>query len=244
MDHAGGWRIVGREKGRMKAGSKGYGVRRRTINCFLVACGLLLGWGALDTIMAADAPQKLLVLGDSLAAGYGLPADQGFTVKLGAALRAAGRDVAVVNAGVSGDTSAGGLARLDWSLADDPNFAIIELGANDGLRGLDPAAMAANLDAILTKLGDRHIPVLLAGMYAPRNLGSEYDNAFDRVFASLAEKHGVLLYPFFLDGVATDPALNQADGMHPSPAGVDVIVAKIMPYVTRLLDHQRPKSTG
>jgi acyl-CoA thioesterase-1 len=196
--------------------------------------------------LGADAaePQRLLVLGDSLTAGYGLPSEQGFTAKLGAALIAAGRDVTVVDGGVSGDTSAGGLARLDWSLADKPDFAIVELGANDGLRGLDPAAMESNLDAILTKLGERHIPVLLAGMYAPRNLGSDYDKQFDAVFPALAAKHGVLLYAFFLDGVATDPALNQGDGMHPNERGVDVIVAKIMPYVTRLLDGHGSASTG
>jgi acyl-CoA thioesterase I len=233
------------EMGRIKAGTKAYGVLVRTINGFLVAAGLvLLTGGVVIEARAAEPAKKLLVLGDSLAAGYGLPADQGFTTKLGAALRAVGRDVAVINAGVSGDTSAGGLARLDWSLGDRPDFVIVELGANDGLRGLDPAAMKANLDAILAKLGERQIPVLLAGMYAPRNLGSEYDTAFDGAFPALAEKHRALLYPFFLDGVATDPALNQNDGLHPNPAGVDVIVAKIMPYVTRLLDGVKPAKTG
>jgi acyl-CoA thioesterase-1 len=185
---------------------------------------------------AAGSVKTLLVFGDSLSAGYGLPADQGFIAKLGAALKSAGYDIAVVNGSVSGDTSAGGLARLDWSLGDKPDFALVELGANDALRGLDPKAMETNLDAILGKLAARKVPALLAGMYAPRNLGRDYDEAFDGAFPRLAAKHGVPLYPFFLDGVATDPALSQPDGLHPNVQGVDVIVAKIMPYVTRLLD--------
>jgi len=185
---------------------------------------------------AAGSAKTLLVFGDSLSAGYGLPADQGFIAKLGAALKSAGYDITVVNGSVSGDTSAGGLARLDWSLGDHPDFALVELGANDALRGLDPKAMETNLDAILGKLAARKVPALLAGMYAPRNLGRDYDEAFDGAFPRLAAKHGVPLYPFFLDGVATDPALSQPDGLHPNAQGVDVIVAKIMPYVTRLLD--------
>ena len=214
-----------------RAGTKAYGAALRPINAFLLALALLLGHAA-----SAGPAKKLLVLGDSLSAGYGLVADEGFIAKLGSALTSAGRDIVMVNGAVSGDTSAGGLARLDWSLGDNPDFALVELGANDALRGLDPKAMEANLDAILGKLGARHIPVLLIGMYAPRNLGRDYDEAFDGAFARLAAKHGVPLYPFFLDGVATDPALNQPDGLHPNAKGVDVIVAKIMPYVTRLID--------
>jgi acyl-CoA thioesterase-1 len=216
----------------VRTGTKAYGALARRINAFLLALALLVGQD-----VHAQAPAKtLLVFGDSLSAGYGLAAADGFVTKLGSALAAAGYRISLVNGSVSGDTSAGGLARVDWSLADNPDFVLVELGANDGLRGLDPQAMEANLDAILAKFGARHIPVLLAGMYAPRNLGRDYDQAFDGVFPRLAAKHGVPLYPFFLDGVATDPALNQPDGLHPNRGGVDVIVAKIMPYVTRLLD--------
>jgi acyl-CoA thioesterase I len=177
-----------------------------------------------------------LVLGDSLSAGYGLAADQSFPSRLQAALRAAGRNVHVINAGVSGDTSAGGLARLDWVLADKPQAVLVELGANDGLRGLDPVLTAANLDAIVAKLRAAAIPVLLAGMEAPPNLGAEYAAAFRNAYTRVAAKHRIDLYPFFLDGVAADPALNQQDGMHPNALGVDEIVGRILPRVNALLD--------
>ncbi len=176
------------------------------------------------------------MLGDSLTSGWGLAADDAFPAQLERALRAAGRrGVRVLAAGVAGDTSAGGLARLAWSLAGRPDAAIVELGANDGLRGLDPAATYRNLDAILTELAQRGIPVLLAGMYAPPNLGREYGEAFDGIYPRLAEKHGVRLYPFFLDGVAVEPELNQADGIHPNEKGVAVIVERILPYVMGVL---------
>ena len=141
----------------------------------------------------------------------------------------------MIAAGVAGDTSAGGRARLSWSLAESPDMAIVELGANDGLRGIDPAATYGNLDAILAELKRRGIPVLLAGMYAPPNLGREYGEAFDAIYPRLAMKHGVALYPFFLHGVAVEPGLNQPDGLHPNAAGVAVIVERIMPYVMRVL---------
>jgi acyl-CoA thioesterase-1 len=180
--------------------------------------------------------QTLLVLGDSLTAGYGLPKHQAFPVRLQEALKARGLDVAVVDGGVSGDTSAGGLARFDWVVgAAKPDVAIVELGANDGLRGLDPKAMADNLDRILAKLAQRKTRVLLAGMKAPPNFGREYAQDYEAVFPRLAEKHGALLYPFFLDGVAAQPALNQQDGIHPNAEGVNVIVARILPYVEKLL---------
>jgi acyl-CoA thioesterase-1 len=225
-----------------RGGSKAYGVIAATINAFLIA-GLALVASLLPAnTRAAEAPQRLLIYGDSLSAGFGLPADQGFTARLQAALDQAGYRVRVINGGQSGDTSAGGLARLDWSLGgtpgETPDFAILELGANDGLRALDPKAMAANLDAIIGKMKQRGIKVLLAGMYAPRNLGPDYYKTFDAVFPELAAKHAVPLFPFFLDGVAGDAALNQADGIHPNARGVDVIVAKIMPYLTRLLEAQ------
>lgn len=178
---------------------------------------------------------KLLAFGDSLTAGFGLPAQDGFAVRLEKALAASGQRVQVINAGVSGDTTSGGLARLDWALSGKPDAAILELGANDGLRGLDPAQMDANLDAMLAKFQARHIRVLLIGMLAPRNYGADYAKSFDAVFPKLAEKYHVPFYPFFLDGVATDPALNQADGLHPNAKGVDVIVERILPAVTKLV---------
>lgn len=180
--------------------------------------------------------RRLVVLGDSLAAGYGLPSEQAFPARLQNALSAAGYVIEVVNAGVSGDTTAGGLARLDWALGNpSPSFAIVELGANDALRGLDPAHAYDNLDRIITRLKLRSVKVLLAGMKAPRNLGRDYASAFDAIYPRLAAKHGVPIYDFFLDGVATDPGLNQRDGIHPNARGVEVIVERILPHVTRLL---------
>lgn len=185
------------------------------------------------------AETRILALGDSLTAGYGLPAEASFPAQLERALKARGHDVRVINAGVSGDTSAGGLARLDWALAESPQVAIVELGANDGLRGQDPALMRANLDAILSKLKAKGVRVLLTGMRAPPNLGPDYGRAYDSVFAELAKKHGVAFHPFFLDGVAGQPALNQRDGMHPTEKGVAVIVERIVPQVETLLEAPR-----
>lgn len=183
----------------------------------------------------ADAETRILGLGDSLMAGYGLPPGESFPDQLQRALAAEGIAAEVVNAGVSGDTTAGGRSRLDWALASEPHAVILELGANDGLRGLDPAETRRNLDAILTTLGERRLPVLLAGMLAPPNLGREYGAEFEAVFRELAEEHGTLFYPFFLDGVAGDTSLNQADGIHPTPEGVAVIVERIMPLVKQLI---------
>jgi acyl-CoA thioesterase-1 len=181
------------------------------------------------------APIKILALGDSLTAGYGLAEADGFCPQLEKALKAAGHDVQVIDGGVSGDTTADGLARLDWTLADNPDVVIVELGANDALRGLDPAQAKANLEAILTRLEKQGRVVLLAGMKAPRNLGPDYDQAFDAMYPELAARHRVALYPFFLEGVATDPALSQADGIHPNSAGVAVIVRRILPAVEKAL---------
>ena len=178
---------------------------------------------------------KLLAFGDSLVHGYGVPAGQTFPEQLEAALRARGYAVQVINGGNSGDTSAAGLARLDWALADQPQAVLLEFGANDGLRGLEPAATYANLDAILTRLGADGLTVLLIGMLAPRNLGSDYAAEFDAVFPRLAEKHDVAFYPFFLEGVAMEPALNQADGMHPNTQGIAVIVENILPAVEQVI---------
>ena len=189
-----------------------------------------------DPALAEAPPTRIAVLGDSLAAGYGVRAGDAFPAQLGAALRAEGLAVEVLGAGVSGDTTAGGRARLDWLLADDPDVVIVELGANDGLRGLDPQMTFANLDAVVARLKADGIKVLIAGMLAPPNLGREYGEAFNNIYPRLAEKHGVALYPFFLDGVAARPELNQTDGMHPNARGVAVIVERIVPYVKRLLD--------
>jgi acyl-CoA thioesterase-1 len=179
---------------------------------------------------------RILVLGDSLAAGYGLAQADGFQARMAAALKARGHDVALIDAAVSGDTTAGGRARLEWALADGADAALVELGANDGLRGLDPAAMEANLGAILDALAARHIPVLLTGMEAPPNMGAAYATAFRAVYARLGARPGIVFDPFFLAGVAGDPALNQADAIHPNPKGVTIEVERLAPVVERLLE--------
>ena len=178
---------------------------------------------------------NILAFGDSLTAGFGLPPDDAFPVKLEAALRAKGHDVRVINAGVSGDTSTAGRDRLDWVLTGDVNAVIVELGANDALRGIDPKGTEKALSDTLAALKTRHLPVLLAGMKAPRNLGPDYVERFDAIYPKLAQSYQVLYYPFFLDGVAAAPDLNQADGMHPSAKGVDIIVARILPKVEELI---------
>jgi acyl-CoA thioesterase-1 len=189
---------------------------------------------------ARAAPARLLVLGDSLSAGFGLAHADGFEVQLEAALRAQGHDVRIIDGAVSGDTTAGGLARLEWTLGDGADAAIIELGANDGLRGVDPAVTEKNLTTILDRLAAKHIPVLLTGMYAMPNLGADYAAAFRAVFDRLGKRPGVLYDPFFLDGVAQVPSLNQPDGMHPNPEGVKQIVARLLPLVDRLLAEVPP----
>lgn len=197
----------------------------------------LLPWAA--PAAATEAPVKLVVLGDSLSAGYGLPADQAFPAKLSKALATKGIAVAITNAGVSGDTASDGLARVDWSIPDGTEAVIVEFGANDALRGIDPMLTKSALDKILSKLADRHVAVLLAGMQAPRNMGPDYVKAFDALYPALASTYPVVFYPFFLDGVATDAKLNQADGLHPNAAGVDMIVARILPRVEELIARAR-----
>jgi acyl-CoA thioesterase-1 len=184
---------------------------------------------------ASDQPVRIVALGDSLTAGFGLTANDAFPVKLQRALAAKGIAADIANAGVSGDTTSGGLARLDWSVPDGTDAVILELGANDALRGVDPKVTRGALDAMLHRLSDRHIPVLLCGMLAPRNMGGEYGRAFDAIYPGLAKAYGAIIYPFFLDGVATEPRLNQRDRLHPTAAGVDVIVEKILPAVERLV---------
>ena len=184
---------------------------------------------------AAARTLRLVALGDSLTAGYGLPPGKAFPDRLEAALRAKGWDVKVINAGVSGDTAADGLARYEWAVPPDADALIIELGANDMLRGLKPEATKATLAAILDKARAAHLPTLLAGMRAAPNLGPEYAGQFSAIYPALAKNYDVPLYPFFLDGVAGDPKLNQPDGLHPTADGVEVIVQKILPSVEALM---------
>ncbi len=185
--------------------------------------------------IARAEPVKLVGFGDSLMAGYQLPAADAFPVKLEAALRAKGYNVEIANAGVSGDTTSGGLSRLDWSIPDGTQGVILELGANDALRGIAPEQTEKNLDAMLTRLKERGIPVLLAGMLAPPNMGADYAERFNDIYKRLSEKHGVPLYPFFLEGVVTRADLQIEDGMHPNPAGVDVMVQSILPTAEAFL---------
>ena|SRR5438105_3995936 len=200
---------------------------------------------ALAWILAAlplrAASFNILALGDSLTAGFGLPPDNAFPVKLESALKSEGLDARVINGGVSGDTSSDGRDRLDWVLTGDVDAVIVELGANDALRGIDPGGTEAALADILARLGARRLPALLAGMRAPRNLGPDYVERFDAIYPKLAQAYNVLYYPFFLDGVAAQSDLNQEDGMHPSAKGVDIIVARILPKVEELIAEARKK---
>ena len=206
-----------------------YGALRALTN----AAALLL---ALFFAATANArPIHILVLGDSLTAGYGLAAADGFQAQMLAALKARGHDVSFVDAAVSGDTSAGGRARLDWAMGDGVDAAVVELGANDGLRGLPTKDLQANLTAILDALDAKHLPVLFSGMLAPPNLGQDYSDAFKAVYTTLGKRKGLIFDPFFLDGVAANPALNQADHLHPNPAGVKIIVARMLPEMERLI---------
>jgi len=207
-----------------------YGARRWLANVAVLA---LLAF--LAAALAQARTTRILVLGDSLTAGYGLAQPDGFQAVMQAALRARGLDVALVDAAVSGDTTAGGRARLDWALADGADAAFVELGANDGLRGLDPAVTQANLAAILDALAARGMPVLLSGMLAPPNLGAEYGAAFKAVFERLGKRPSLLYDPFFLEGIAGNPALNQADHIHPNPEGVRREVARLLPLMERLV---------
>jgi acyl-CoA thioesterase-1 len=202
-----------------------------------------LGYFMMNTASSAQTkPLKLVAFGDSLTAGYNLPASAAFPTVLEKMLREKGISVGIANAGVSGDTSQGGLERLDWSVPDGTDGVILELGANDALRGVDPALTERSLDAIVTGLKARGIPVLLAGMYAPRSNGPDYVARFDAIYPKLAEKHGLILYPFFLDGIAGDRVLNQPDMLHPTAEGVRVIAQRILPTVERFLASLRPRS--
>ena len=207
----------------------------------IFACAALLAAAfaaVIATLPAARAqgqPIRLVALGDSLSAGYGLPQEAAFPTVLERALKAKGYKVEVANAGVSGDTSSGGLDRLDWSVPDGTDGVILELGANDMLRGLDPAGTRKSLETIVERLESRNIPVMLAGMYASRNLGADYVQKFDSIYPDIAKKHDLVLYPFFLDGVAGDRSLNLPDGLHPTAKGVEIIVERILPSVESFL---------
>lgn len=200
----------------------------------------LMAAGALGVLLAADAPAaarvpEIVAFGDSLTAGFGLAPAASFPARLEARLKAEGIKAHVVNAGVSGDTTADGRARLDWVLADKPDLVILELGANDMLRGIDPKTVRANLDVIIAKIKASGAKVLLTGMRAVPNWGERYQHDFDAIYGELARARGVALYPFFLEGVAMDPALNQPDGLHPNARGVAALVNRIAPYVARLI---------
>lgn len=201
----------------------------------VIALTFQSAWGA-----APGKPIRILAIGTSLTQGYQLPPGKDFTAVLQERLKRDGHNVVIVNAGVSGDTSAGGLARLDWALSEPFDVAIVELGSNDALRGMKPAETEKNLDAILTKLKARNLKILFAGMMAPRNLGPDYAKEFDAIYPRLVKKHGVAFYPFFLDGVAGNLKMNQADGIHPNEAGTQVIVGKIAPFVAKLLTAPPP----
>ena len=198
--------------------------------------GLMIVLGIAAHGGAAEAACRIAVLGDSLTSAYGLDLADGFPAQLQRRLDAAGYHCEVLDAGVSGDTSAGGRARLDWLLGDRPSHVIVELGGNDGLRALPPEELERNLDAIITRLQAEHVKVLLAGMLAPPNLGEDYGRAFAAVFARVAAKHGVPLYRFFLDGVAGHPELTQPDGIHPTAEGIGLIAERILPTVEAWLD--------
>jgi len=222
--------------GFLKAKPPSYGDWRAIVQALALAAVLL----AAGVQPASARTLRLVVLGDSLTAGLGLPPGKAFPDQLQAALRAKGFDVDVANAGVSGDTAEDGLARYDWSVPTDANALIVELGANDMLRGLPPEATKKALTAILAKAKADHLPTLIAGMRAAPNLGADYDRAFDAIYPAAAKASGATLYPFFLDGVAGDAKLNQPDGMHPTAAGAAVIVERILPSVEELL--RRAKS--
>jgi acyl-CoA thioesterase-1 len=218
---------------------------RRDFMALLTAAGtsLWLGAGA-PAAQAAEAPIRVVALGDSLTAGFGLPAEDSFAAKLQAALRANGYAVEINNAGVSGDTTTGGLARLEWSVPEGTEAVILELGANDALRGLDPDVSRRALDEIMRRLTARSIPVLLCGMLAPPNLGTEYEQRFNSIFPDLAETYRASLYPFFLQDVAGLAELNQRDGLHPTAAGIDIIVRNILPQAEQLIAKARERRNG
>ncbi|MBV9113454.1 MAG: arylesterase [Hyphomicrobiales bacterium] len=228
-------RHAARTDGRQLRRNKGTRLSRRAL-IIGAACS-----PAFSARTRAQAPLHLVALGDSLTAGFGLPVESSFPALLQRELVAKGKAVTITNAGVSGDTAEDGLARLDWSVPKETQGVILELGANDALRGLDPKRCEATLDQIIGTLKGRSIPVLLCGMYAPRNLGTEYVDAFDGIYPRLSRKYHLILYPFFLDGVAGDSALTLPDKLHPNAEGVRVIVGKILPVVEAFIGKFEPR---
>lgn len=207
-----------------------------TLLTFRIAAACLVVLSLISPARAAG-PIRILAFGDSLTAGYGLPEAETLTARLADALNKMGRPAAVINGGVSGDTTADGLTRIDWALADQPQIMILALGANDMLRGLDPGSTRANLEGIITKAEAAGVQIVLAGMLAPPNLGTEYKNAFDAIYPELAKAHNLLFMPFLLQDVAQVSDLNQGDGIHPNGDGVAVMVRNLLPYVTQAMDH-------
>lgn len=219
---------------------------RKAILAFFVTVLVASAWvpfGPARSAFAADDGQiRILALGDSLTAGYGLDdPDKAFPAQLESRLKSNGYDVKVLQAGVSGDTTMGGRSRLEWSLADNPDAVIVALGGNDALRAVDPAVTADNIDFIVRRIQDEGMPVLIAGMLAPPNLGRDYSDRFNAIFSDVAKATGALLYPFFLDGVAAEPELNQDDGIHPTAEGIEVIVSRIMPSVEKLIERVKQR---
>jgi len=225
-----------------QAGVRSYGLRRRFYQIVAVCCALFFG-AANPHFAIAEAPlhvvAHVVALGDSLTAGLGLAAKDGFVPQLQAALVAQGAKVEIANAGVSGDTASDGLARLDWSVPEGTDAVIVELGANDMLRGIDSQVTRDALDAILARLAQRHIAIMLCGMKAVPNLGADYGRTFEQIYPELAAKYGAVFYPFFLDGAAADRGLTQQDGLHPNAAGVGLIVRRILPSVQELIARVR-----
>ncbi|HET7448856.1 MAG TPA: arylesterase [Methyloceanibacter sp.] len=208
---------------------------KRRVSLMALVVAILLCAVALPKSEAKERETVIVALGDSLTAGLGLPQSESFPAKLEAALKAQGRNVTVANAGVSGDTVLGALDRLDWALPPNTSAVIVELGGNDALQGLPPAEIEASLAKIIERVKAKGLPVLIAGMESPRNMGKDYVDQFHAIYPDLAERYGALLYPFFLDGVALDPGLMQEDGIHPNAKGVDRIVQGILPKVDELL---------
>jgi acyl-CoA thioesterase I len=215
-----------------------YGDRAALVNGIAALAALLIAVMVAAAPATAQTKPRILAFGDSLTAGFGLDDDEAFPVRLQARLATDGTIVKIINGGVSGETTTGGLSRIEWALSFHPDAVLVELGANDALRGTDPKLTYANLDGILAKIQATHAKILLLGMHAPGNWGRDYRDEFDAIYPKLAEKYHVPLYPFFLEGVALDPTLNQSDRMHPNAKGVDIIVERIAPYVRRLLQEK------
>jgi acyl-CoA thioesterase-1 len=226
-----------------RSAKNGASSRRRKLFLASLAALCAAAWFLHAPEAIAD-PVRIVAFGDSLTAGFGLPVQDAFPSKLAVALKAKGYDVAIVNAGVSGDTTSAALARLDWSVAANTQAVILEFGVNDAFRGVLPAIISQNLDEVIRRLKARNIEVLLAGMYAPRNLGEGYFAAFDAIYPALSKKHGLIFEPFFLKGVAGNAALNQADGIHPTAAGVDVVVKTILPSAEALIQRVRARKAS